>query len=100
MTMKKNVQRQSIARNSIYTVVSQVIINVVGIFVVGYIAKKLGDVDYGKFVFVFAFVQTFSSVSNMGIHVVQMREIAKDKEKAPEFFGATLIFRVLFAVVT
>ena len=42
MTTKKNVQRQSIARNSIYTVVSQVIVNVVGIFVVGYIAKSWG----------------------------------------------------------
>jgi O-antigen/teichoic acid export membrane protein len=72
----------------------------VSIFVVGYIAKKLGDVDYGKYVFAFAFVQTFSSVSNMGIHVVQIREIAKDKEQAPEFFGATLIFRVIFAVIT
>jgi O-antigen/teichoic acid export membrane protein len=100
MTTKKNIQRQSIARNSTYTIVSQVIINVVGVFVVGYIARKLGDVDYGKYVFAFAFVQTFSSMSNMGIHVVQMREIAKDKEQAPAFFGATLIFRVIFAVVT
>jgi len=99
MKLSNLLKQQSVARNSIYSISSQVIINIVGVFVSGYVATALGDIDYGKFAFAFAFVQTFSSLSNMGIHVVQIREIAKDKNAAPDFFGSTLVFRVLFALL-
>jgi len=100
MNISRFLKRQSIARNSLYGVSSQILINIISVFVSGYVATSLGDVDYGKFVFAFAFVQIFSSFSNTGIHVVQLREIARGKENMPEFFGATIIFRVFLAILT
>lgn len=93
-------KRQTIARNSIYTAVTEIVINVLSIFVAGYVAKQLGVLDYGRFVFAFAFVDIFTLFSNMGLHTVQVREIARDKANAPEFFGITLIIRIATAVLT
>lgn len=100
MNIKSFFARQSIARNSIYTIASEVIINILAVFVAGYVARKLGVLDYGRFVFAFAFVDTFTLFTNMGVHTVQVREISKDKNGAPSLFGTTLVFRILSASLT
>lgn len=96
-TVHSILERQSIARNSIYGIFSQLLISITTVFVAGYIATSLGVKDYGKFVFAFSFVQTISAFSNMGIHVVQLREIARNKSDASAFFGSTIILRMILA---
>ena len=53
-----------IIKNSIWLIVQPLILNFISLFIIGYIARKLGQSDYGKFIFAFGFVSIFLPLTN------------------------------------
>lgn len=84
---------QKVIKNSTWLIIQPLILNIISIFVIGYIARTLGQADYGKFVFAFAFVSMFASLDNMGLRLITVREITEDSGNAGEFLGRMLILR-------
>ena len=80
-------------RNSLWIGLQPLILNVVSIFVTGYIARTLGDEDYGKFVFAFAFVAIFTPIGNLGLRAVTVRDIAADREHGLTILGKMFTLR-------
>jgi O-antigen/teichoic acid export membrane protein len=98
-TNKKHSPTQRVAKNSLWLIVQPLILNVISIFVIGYIARTLGQADYGKFVFAFAFVAMFAPIANMGLRAITVREIAEEKDKASIFLGKIATLRFFLALI-
>lgn len=79
--------------------VQPVVLNVISIFVVGYIANKLGQDDYGKFVLAFSFVALFMPICTLGLRSVAVREMASDRENAPAMFGKYFVLRFFLSAI-
>lgn len=57
--------------------------NFISLFVIGYIARKLGPSDFGIFNFVTTFTMLFFPFAFMGINRVMIRDLAGFDDKAP-----------------
>ncbi len=88
-----------VLKNSFWLVAQPLILNIISIFVIGYIARSLGKDDYGKFTFAFAFISLFMPIINMGLGSLATREIAENREIANEVFSRILMLRVVLAFI-
>ncbi len=88
-----------VIRNSLWMGVQPVVLNVISIFVVGYIANKLGQDGYGKFVLAFSFVALFMPICTLGLRSVAVRDMAADRANAPVFFGKYFTLRIFLSCV-
>ena len=59
-----------------------------------YLARALGSLGFGKLSFAISFTSLFLILSDLGITTLTIREVARDKERGPEYIGkiATLKF--------
>jgi O-antigen/teichoic acid export membrane protein len=90
---------EKVVKNSLWLIVQPLVLNIISIFVIGYIARTLGQADYGRFVFAFAFVMMFSPIANMGLRAIMVREVAEDKNKVSIFLGKIMTLRFFFALI-
>ena len=84
-----------ILRNSILLISEQLFLNIISIFAVGYIARSLGQVNYGKFIFSFSFIALFSPLTNLGVSSVITREITERLHDVRLILGKMLIFKFI-----
>lgn len=90
-----------VAKNSVILGLQQVVVNLLSVFVVGYIARKLGKTDYGVFSLAFTFTIFFSFISHLGLRTLTIREVAKEREKSNEYLGKIIPARLfLIALMT
>ena len=66
-----------------------------GLILSVYIARVLGDVDFGQFSFAIAFVSLFAIFSDLGYNTLIIREVARDKSKANAYLNNVLSLRIL-----
>jgi O-antigen/teichoic acid export membrane protein len=90
---------KKIIENSLWLIVQPIVLNVISIAVVGYIARTLGQADYGKFVFSIAFIYMFMPLANMGLRGVTVRDLAKDRSRADILVGKMIAARFLLALI-
>lgn len=88
-----------VVRNSVWLVVQPLLLNAVSIFAMGYITRKLGAADYGRFTLAFVFVAMFAPFSNMGLRAVTVRDIAADKSTTNFHLAQMLGTRALLSVL-
>lgn len=75
--------------------------NVISLFVIGYIARKLGTSDFGIFNFVTTFTMLFYPVAMMGLNRVTIRDLAGMDERQ-SYAGKMVTLRIVttfFAIV-
>ena len=82
-----------IIKNSFLLVSQQLMLNIVSIFSIGYVARYLGQLDYGKFVFAFSFINLFLPFTNFGIGAVITREMTENINDVDSIFGKIIVFR-------
>ncbi|KPJ49272.1 hypothetical protein AMJ40_05900 [candidate division TA06 bacterium DG_26] len=91
---------QRVMKNSAVLVAEKIALSGLSIFVVSYVARSLGEVDYGKFAFAFGFVELFRILGDMGLWTLTVREVAKDRSIASAFLGHSLMIHSLLIVLT
>jgi len=88
-----------IARNAaalgISGILAKAISAVVGIFVTRY----LGQAAFGDYSTAYAFVGTFILFSEWGISQLMVQESARNPSVLPKYFGNTLIFKAIMAII-
>lgn len=89
-----------VLRNSLFLIIQPIILNALSIFVIGYMARKLGTSDFGIFNFVTTFLMLFLPLGRMGLDNISIRELAAirgSSEKAESYVGGMLAFRLSMA---
>jgi O-antigen/teichoic acid export membrane protein len=93
-----NVQR--IARNTTVLLASNVTSFVLGFFFIMYVARYLGAEGFGVLSFALAFTAIFGVFTDIGLQMLMIREIARDKALARKFMGNIAVLKILLTIVT
>ena len=64
-----------------------------------YMARFLGDVLFGRYSFVIAFVYLFSIFLDLGYDTLLIRDVAKDKSKASTYLNNIISFRAVLSLL-
>jgi hypothetical protein len=72
------------------------LINVAGMVILGNHLKASG---YGEYAFYYALVPLFATLSDLGVGVIIMREVARDKAMGPRYLGDALTLKAIIGTV-
>lgn len=85
---------KSIIKNSFWISIQPLVLNVISLFVIGYIASTLGQEDYGIFVFAFSMITLFTPLGNFGLRAITVRDVASDRDEAGDILGKIFMLRL------
>ncbi len=89
----------TVAKNSVWLVVPPLVLNIISIVATAYIARVLGQADYGRFVLAISFIQLFTPFANMGLRAVTVRHVAQHRDEARGYVSKMLAARFALALV-
>jgi O-antigen/teichoic acid export membrane protein len=92
--------RKVVASNSVMMTAAEIINKLLRIVLVVYIARTLGDSEYGKFSFARAFVSIFVIMAEMGLHPLLIRELARSQKMVKKYLANTLFLKGFLSVIT
>ncbi len=70
------------------------------ILVFYFIARLLGDVGFGKFSTAYAFASLFLVFSDLGLTMLSVREIARNRDEANKYVSNIAVIKILLAIFT
>jgi len=87
--------------NTLWQVVIRITSIIIGVFNLALITRILGQENFGFYTTIFAFVQMFMVLSDLGLYLVLLREISstEDKEKENKIVNNIFTIRVLSSFI-
>jgi O-antigen/teichoic acid export membrane protein len=70
--------------NTLWQVIIRVVNILVGVFSLALITRMLGPIGFGYYTTIFAFVQIFAILADLGLYMAMLREISSVKDKVQE----------------
>jgi O-antigen/teichoic acid export membrane protein len=65
-----------------------------------YLARRLGSLSFGKLAFAISFTSLFLILADMGVTTLVVREVARNKERGPEYVGNTATLKLFLSIFT
>ena len=95
---------QKISYNLGIAVISRFIVGAIGLVIIGLLTRSLGPAGYGYYNLIFAYLFIFSSIADLGLYTILVREISKvgpDEESiiASKIFTLRLSFAISILVL-
>jgi O-antigen/teichoic acid export membrane protein len=90
---------KTIAKNTGVLAISQVITTILGFFLLIYIARYLGEVEFGKYSFAVSFTALFIIFADLGISNLIIRELARNKGLTSEYLTNVSIIKLILSFV-
>ncbi len=90
---------RTIAKNAAFITFASVALKAVNFIFNVYVVRRLGDARFGQYSTVIAFVGLFQIFAELGVSQYVMREIARDRSKAPGLFWNLVAIRLVLAGV-
>lgn len=88
---------QKIIRNSAWLYFAELISKLVMFFFILYLARSLGDEQFGIFTFAFSFVFLFTGLITFGMDSLIVRDCSMDKTLIHSYVSNTIIFRIIMS---
>lgn len=88
-----------IVKNSSFLFLSKGFSQALFFFLMVYLARRLGSLEYGRLSFAMAFTTLGAILADFGMPTLTVREVARRKEEAQGLLGAMLVFKGLLALV-
>lgn len=90
---------KTITQNTIYLMSASVVQKILTFAYFIFIARIIGDINLGKYVFALSFTVIFSVFIDLGLNQVLIKEIAKYKEKIIIYLSNIFIFKILAGAI-
>jgi O-antigen/teichoic acid export membrane protein len=90
---------KTIAKNTLALYIGQFFALFLAFVLSIYIARRAGDVDFGKYSFAIAFSAFFMIFSDLGYHTFLFREISKNKENASDYLSNIITIRIVLTAI-
>lgn len=87
-----------IAKNTSFFTIALIIQKILSFGYFAYVARMIGDVDLGKYIFALSFTTIFAIFIDIGLAPVLTRETAKDENNVQKFFSNILGLKIPLAV--
>ncbi len=86
---------KTITKNTALLLFGNIINKLFAFFIVIILARRLGDVGFGKFSFALSFSQIFIVFADLGLGFLVIREVARDRALSGKFAGHAIAIRFL-----
>ncbi|MDE4907313.1 oligosaccharide flippase family protein [Methanogenium marinum] len=87
-------------KNTVSLASAELVTKILAFLLFVYIARELGDVEFGKYSFALAFALLFAFLSDIGLTQLTIREVAKRKEDVNRYFGTVSAIKVVLSILT
>ncbi len=87
-----------IARNASFTLTAQVVSRLLRMFYLILLARQLSAADFGFYNFGFSLALILTSLSNLGLETMIVREVVRCQERASSYLGSALLFKALLSL--
>jgi len=87
-----------VAKNTGVIIVGKIINGSIGLVTVIFLARYLGASNFGIYSFVFAYLAFFAIITDLGIGLILVREISRDRTKADRFIGNAIIIKITLSL--
>ncbi len=91
---------RKIIKNIVVLGVSQVLNSVLSFFLLIYVARYLGEHDFGKYSFAISFTSLFVIFANFGINNLIIREIARNKQLTKCYLINSVLIKFILSILT
>ena len=91
---------KSFVKNTFSLASAELVTKFLGFLLVIYIARVLGEVEFGKYSFALAFTLLFAFFSDFGLSQLTIHEVANRKEDAQKYLGTVSAIKVILSVLT
>lgn len=91
---------QRVLKNTFFLTLSELFLKGIGFLWVIFLAHSLTVDLYGRYSFVNSFIAIFSFLPDLGVGIIVIREIAKNKKHAANYLGASFILNGFLAFIT
>ena len=91
---------KKIAKNIGIFGIAQIVISVLGFFLLIYIARFLGEVGFGKYSFALSFTALFMIFADIGITQFIIRELARNEKLTNEYITNVSLIKLLLSFIT
>lgn len=91
---------ETVVRNSTFSLLGQGAIKVLSFCFSVFVVRKLGEISYGQYSTVLAYVGVFAIFSDLGLAVYALREMSKDEKKISYLFTNVVILRLILSTFT
>lgn len=91
---------QKLAKNIGFLTIGQFSTLILGFLLFIYIARFLGEANFGVFSFALSFTSLFTLVADIGINQYITREIARNKDIFDDYLGNALMIKIPLAFIT
>jgi O-antigen/teichoic acid export membrane protein len=91
---------QRIVKNISVSGISQITIYILGFFLLIYIARYLGEAEFGVYSFAISFTSLFLIFSDIGINQLIIRDIARNKKITNQYVTNSLIIKLILSFFT
>lgn len=91
---------QKIAKNISVFGIAQIIISMLGFFLLIYIARYLGEVGFGRYSFALSFTSLFLIFGDIGISQFIIRELARNEEYTNEYVTNASVIKFILSFIT
>ncbi|MGB9844836.1 flippase [Methanothermobacter tenebrarum] len=93
-------QIQRIVKNMGVTGTAQILTALISFVLVIYLARFLGEADFGKYNFAFSFTSLFVIFADLGVNQLLIREIAREKQLSEHYVNNAILLKVSLSILT
>ncbi|WP_370005319.1 flippase [Methanothermobacter sp. KEPCO 2] len=93
-------QIQRIVKNISVTGLAQVLTALMSFVLLIYLARFLGEADFGKYSFAFSLTTLLATLTDLGVNQLLVREIARNKDISEEYVNNAVMMKVPLAAMT
>ncbi len=91
---------KTIAKNSGYVLISNIIAGLLTLAINIYIARYLGKEIFGNYSFVLVFISFFIIIANLGIDSIVIREISANKKATEKYINSALTLKFILSGIS
>ncbi|PKL36495.1 hypothetical protein CVV38_01150 [Candidatus Peregrinibacteria bacterium HGW-Peregrinibacteria-1] len=86
--------------NTVYQLLSKVVIAILGILVVKITTNYLGVAGYGQYTLVYEFLAFFGIAADLGLFTIAVKEMSEDEDNIPKIIGNILSLRAILVTLS
>jgi O-antigen/teichoic acid export membrane protein len=98
--IKMETTAKRVAKNTLWLFSQAIVGRLLSFILIIYLARKLGDLNFGKFSFANAFVQIFIIIADLGVSFLIIREVARDRENVDKYLSNGFFIKVILSLLT
>ncbi|GBD96002.1 MAG TPA: flippase [Nitrospirae bacterium] len=87
-----------IARNTGVIIAGRIVSRLIGLVMLIFLTRYLGTSNFGIYSFVFAYLEFFGILMDLGIRAILVRDLSRDRSKADKLLGNAIIMKVVLSV--